>query len=77
MWQEQDNKLVREFKFADFMEAFTFMTRVAMIAEKMNHHPTWYNVYNYVRIELSTHDAGDRVTEKDRNLARAINDFLE
>lgn len=77
MWQERDNKLVREFKFADFKEAFTFMTRVALIAEKMNHHPTWHNVYNYVRIELSTHDAGDRITERDRNLARAIDDFLE
>lgn len=77
MWQEQDQKLVREFKFADFMEAFTFMTRVAFIAEKMNHHPTWHNVYNHVRIELSTHDADDSVTERDRKLAKAIDEILE
>lgn len=77
MWHEQDQKLVREFKFADFMEAFTFMTRVALIAEKMNHHPTWYNVYNYVRIELSTHDADDSITERDRRLAKAIDEILQ
>ncbi|WP_306644178.1 4a-hydroxytetrahydrobiopterin dehydratase [Sanyastnella coralliicola] len=77
MWQENDDKLVREFRFKDFGEAFTFMTRVAMIAEKMNHHPTWYNVYNYVRIELSTHDAGNKITEKDYRLARAIDEFLQ
>ena len=72
MWQEQDNKLVREFQFADFQEAFGFMTRVALIAEKMDHHPWWSNVYNKVRIELTTHDAGNTVTDKDRQLAKAI-----
>lgn len=76
MWQERDNKLVREFRFKDFTEAFTFMTRVAFIAEKHNHHPTWYNTYNVVRIELSTHDMDNTVTEKDRKLAAAIDDFL-
>lgn len=72
MWQEQDNKLVRDFQFADFSEAFAFMTRVALIAEKMDHHPWWSNVYNKVRIELTTHDAGNIVTEKDRTLAEKI-----
>lgn len=72
MWQETDNKLTRQFTFADFTEAFAFMTRVALIAEKMDHHPFWTNVYNKVTIELTTHDAGDTVTEKDRALAAAI-----
>ncbi|CCG99474.1 transcriptional coactivator/pterin dehydratase [Fibrella aestuarina BUZ 2] len=73
MWQETDNKLVRQFTFADFTEAFAFMTRVALIAEKMDHHPFWTNVYNQVTIELTTHDAGNTVTDKDRALAKAIN----
>ncbi|MFD2934588.1 4a-hydroxytetrahydrobiopterin dehydratase [Spirosoma flavum] len=72
MWQEQDNQLTREFQFANFSEAFAFMTRVALIAEKMNHHPWWSNVYNQVTIKLSTHDAGNIVTEKDHKLAAAI-----
>jgi 4a-hydroxytetrahydrobiopterin dehydratase len=71
-WTEQNNRLKKNFKFKDFSEAFAFMTRVAMIAEKMDHHPFWTNVYNTVTIELSTHDAGDVVTEKDRKLAKAI-----
>lgn len=72
MWKEESNKLVREFKFDDFIAAFGFMTKVAMVAEKQNHHPTWTNTYNAVRIELSTHDAGDVVTDKDRKLAYDI-----
>ncbi|GAB3552113.1 4a-hydroxytetrahydrobiopterin dehydratase [Spirosoma fluminis] len=72
MWQEQDNQLVREFTFTDFSEAFSFMTRVALLAEKMDHHPWWSNVYNQVTIKLTTHDAGNVVTEKDRQLAAAI-----
>jgi 4a-hydroxytetrahydrobiopterin dehydratase len=72
MWKEENNKLYRKFIFADFSEAFAFMTRVAMIAEKMNHHPEWKNVWNSVECWLSTHDAGDIVTEKDRKLAAAI-----
>lgn len=72
MWQEQDNQLTRDFQFADFSEAFAFMTRVAMAAEKMDHHPWWSNVYNRVTIRLSTHDAGNTVTQKDRQLAAAI-----
>ena len=76
-WTEQDNKLVRTIKFADFSEAFAFMTRVALVAERMGHHPEWSNVYNKVHIALSTHDAGDRVTEKDLRLAEAINGLLK
>lgn len=72
MWQESDNKLHKTFSFADFSEAFAFMTRVALEAEKMNHHPWWSNVWNRVDIYLQTHDAGNTVTEKDRELARRI-----
>lgn len=76
MWKEQNDKLVREFRFSSFQEAFTFMTRVAFIAEKMNHHPDWFNSFNYVRIELSTHDDGGVVGDKDRKLANAIDELL-
>ncbi len=72
MWVEKNNKLTRTFKFEDFQEAFAFMTRVAFLAEKHNHHPNWSNVYNTVEIELTTHDKGNTVTEKDRKLAKAI-----
>jgi 4a-hydroxytetrahydrobiopterin dehydratase len=72
MWKEDNNRLTRTFTFNDFTEAFGFMTRVALIAEKMDHHPTWTNTYNKVQIELSTHDAGNTVTERDRRLAKAI-----
>jgi 4a-hydroxytetrahydrobiopterin dehydratase len=75
MWQEENNKLYRQFNFKNFSEAFAFMTRVALEAEKMDHHPLWTNVYNKVDIWLSTHDAGDIVTEKDRKLAKAIDRF--
>ena len=77
MWKEEDNKLKKSFRFGDFKEAFAFMTRVATIAEEMDHHPFWTNVYNQVNIELSTHDAGDIVTEKDRELARRIDQLIE
>jgi len=76
MWEEKDNKLYRKFQFKDFNEAFAFMTRVAMEAEKMNHHPLWTNVWNTVEIWLSTHDAGDVVTEKDKKLAVKIDKLL-
>ncbi|MBK8494412.1 MAG: 4a-hydroxytetrahydrobiopterin dehydratase [Chitinophagaceae bacterium] len=72
MWQEKNNTLYKKFEFTDFSEAFAFMTRVAMAAEKMDHHPTWKNTYNRVEIWLCTHDAGDTVTEKDRKLAAII-----
>ena len=71
-WIEEDNKLKKTFKFNDFIEAFGFMSSVAIVAEKMNHHPNWSNVYNMVSFELNTHDAGDIVTEKDHALAKEI-----
>ena len=76
MWEEKDNCLCRLFKFRNFSEAFAFMTRVALEAEKMDHHPYWINVYNTVEIRLSTHDAGNIVTEKDRKLATLIDGLL-
>ena len=72
MWTEANNRLTKTFEFKDFTEAFGFMTRVALVAEKMNHHPTWTNTWYKVSFELSTHDAGDVVTEKDHKLASAI-----
>jgi 4a-hydroxytetrahydrobiopterin dehydratase len=72
MWKEENNQLKRSFQFKNFIEAFSFMTKVALIAEKMNHHPNWDNVYNKVNISLNTHDAGNVVTDKDRKLAEAI-----
>ncbi|MBX2906376.1 MAG: 4a-hydroxytetrahydrobiopterin dehydratase [Taibaiella sp.] len=72
MWQENDNKLYRKFQFANFSEAFAFMTRVALAAEKQDHHPTWTNTWNTVEIWLNTHDAGNTVTDKDRKLAASI-----
>lgn len=75
-WKEQNNRLCKTFKFNDFSEAFAFMTRVALAAEKMDHHPFWTNVYNVVTFELSTHDAGDQVTEKDWELARIIDKLV-
>lgn len=77
MWKEENNKLHRQFQFADFSEAFAFMTRVAIEAEKMNHHPLWSNVWNKVDIWLSTHDAGDIVTDKDHKLATRIDALLK
>jgi 4a-hydroxytetrahydrobiopterin dehydratase len=72
MWKTENNKLIKKFVFKDFTEAFGFMTKVALVAEKMNHHPTWTNTWNTVTFELSTHDAGNTVTEKDLKLAEAI-----
>ena len=77
MWQEQDNKLKRSFTFKDFKEAFSFMTKVAEIVDKMDHHPFWTNMYNKVTFELNTHDAGDIVTDKDKKLAAAIDQIFE
>jgi 4a-hydroxytetrahydrobiopterin dehydratase len=76
MWEETNNKLYKKFQFADFSEAFAFMTRVALEAERMNHHPEWRNVWNTVEIWLSTHDAGDIVTDKDRKLSVKIDRLL-
>ena len=76
MWKEENNKLTRTFEFNDFVEAFAFMSKVALVAEKMGHHPDWRNVYKTVEISLSTHDAGDVVTDKDRKLAARIDELL-
>ena len=75
-WIVEDNKLKRSFVFENFIHAWGFMNSVALLAEKMNHHPLWLNVYNKVEIELSTHDAGNTVTQKDIDLAKAINNLL-
>jgi 4a-hydroxytetrahydrobiopterin dehydratase len=75
-WSTKDNKLIKDFVFADFTEAFGFLTRVAIVAEKQNHHPEIYNVYNKVTISLQTHDAGNSVTEKDHQLAASIDALL-
>lgn len=77
IWKEKDNALHTELKFSNFIEAFGFMTSVAIIAEKMNHHPEWSNVYNTVNIKLTTHDAGNTITEKDRSLAAAIQELYK
>ena len=77
MWKEENNQLVARFEFKDFIEAFGFMSQVALVAEKLNHHPEWSNVYNIVEIRLSTHDAGNVVTESDRELAARIDDILK
>jgi 4a-hydroxytetrahydrobiopterin dehydratase len=76
MWIEESNQLKKSFIFSDFTEAFAFMTRVAFLAEAQQHHPNWFNVYNRVDIALTTHDAGNVVTEKDRKLAKAIDQLL-
>ena len=71
-WTEQHNRLVKLFQFKDFKQAFEFMKQVAVIADKMDHHPYWTNCYNKVYLELNTHSAGGIVTEKDTLLAQAI-----
>lgn len=71
-WELRDGKLHREFNFHDFTEAFAFMTAAALAAERLDHHPEWFNVYNRVRVDLTTHSAGG-VTEKDFELAQVMN----
>lgn len=75
-WDRQGEALAKTILFKDFSEAFAFLTRVAMLAEQQCHHPEIHNVYQTVTLRLSTHDAGNTVTEKDINLARAINRLL-
>ena len=77
MLTEENNKLQRTFKFSNFIEAFGFMTKVAIVAEKHDHHPDWSNVYNIVNITLSTHDAGNIVTVKDKKLAVEIDKIYD
>lgn len=76
MWEKKNNTLNKKFEFKDFSEAFAFMARVALAAEKMDHHPKWTNEYNKVEISLCSHDAGNIVTEKDEKLSKII-DSLE
>ena len=75
-WQFEEDRIGKTVEFADFKEALSFMVRVGFEAEAQGHHPEWYNVYKTVAIQLSTHDAGGKVTEKDIKLAKAIEDIL-
>ena len=77
MWKKEDNQLKRSFEFKDFVEAFTFMTKVAFAAEKIGHHPNWSNAYNKVEILLFTHDAKDSITEKDVKLSKEIDKIFD
>ncbi len=77
MWREEKNRLQATFRFRDFAEAFAFMTEVAFHAEKHDHHPNWSNVWNTVDIQLTTHSAGNTVTDKDRALAKAIDRIFQ
>lgn len=76
MWKEENNQLTQTFEFKDFREAMAFMMRVAFIADSMDHHPEWSNVYNKVTIKLCTHSAGNKITEKDRMLAKEIDKVI-
>ena len=76
MWSEENNALVRTFTFKDFRQAFAFMIKVAAIAEDMQHHPRWTNEYNRVEIRLTTHDAGNVITDTDRRMAEQIDRLL-
>lgn len=76
-WTENNNKLTKEFVFEDFGQAWAFMTEVAMLAERKNHHPEWTNVWNRVTISLTSHDEGHVVTEKDRKMAEGIDRIFE
>lgn len=76
MWENKENQLVRQFVFKDFVEAFAFMTKVALLSEKIDHHPTFINTYNKVEVILTTHDAGNTVSEKDFKLANLIDGIL-
>jgi|TARA_B100000959_G_scaffold58310_1_gene61067 4a-hydroxytetrahydrobiopterin dehydratase len=74
-WSVKNDKLHKEFQFDNFNQAFGFMTRAAMEIEKMNHHPEWFNVYNRITVDLTTHDA-DGITNNDVNLARILNSLI-
>lgn len=77
MWIEEKNRLQATFKFKDFIEAFAFMTEVALHVEKMGHHPHWTNVWNTVEFQLYTHDEGNIVTDLDRKLAKVIDKIVK
>ena len=74
-WNEENNTLKKSFKFKNFVEAWAFMTKVALVAEKMDHHPEWTNIYDTVDITLTTHDKGNTISDKDRELAEKIDDL--
>ena len=76
MWVEENLKLVNQYNFKDFKEAMVFINEVAKICEEVNHHPEIYNCYNSVKLSLCTHDANDNITEKDRQLARLIDEIV-
>ncbi len=76
-WTLENDALCREFVFENFVQAFGFMTQVALLAEKSDHHPNWHNVYNRVSIQLTTHDAGNTVTDQDVALAMSINGLVD
>lgn len=76
-WKEENNGLEREFEFKNFVEAWAFMSQVALLSEKANHHPDWSNTYNKVKIRLSTHDQGNTITEKDKKLAEQISALMD
>lgn len=75
-WSLKDGKLHRQYQFASFIEAFGFMSSVALVAESMGHHPEWFNVYNRVTIDLTTHDSGG-ITSKDVDLAKKANELAK
>jgi 4a-hydroxytetrahydrobiopterin dehydratase len=77
LWREENNKLVADFKFKDFTQAFGFLSEVAILMEKHNHHAEIYNVYNKVTLKLTTHDAGNTITDKDRKLADEITQRID
>ena len=76
-WKEENNKLIGEFVFEDFSQAWAFMTEVAILSERKNHHPDWSNMWNRVVITLTTHDEGNIITEKDRKMADGITKIFE
>ena len=76
-WRHENDALCKDFVFDDFVQAFSFMTRVALFAEKMDHHPNWVNIYNRVSIQLTSHDAGNTVSLKDIRLAKMINEMMD
>ena len=76
-WRHENDALCRDFVFDDFVKAFSFMTRVALFAEKMDHHPNWVNIYNRVSIQLTSHDAGNTVSSKDIRLAKMIDEMMD
>lgn len=75
-WSVVDGKLHREFKFKDFVEAFTFMSQVARIANTMDHHPEWFNIYNKVVVDLMTHDVGNALSNLDVEMAQQMNQLV-